>query len=144
MPMLNPADAQPGNFARARHGISRLYRMPEEGRESGGWSRHGFLGIGKIVTSAEKTSFESRLYSSSSGDALLDRDRIDAIYRASITPYEYWPMTDVGTSRAWMSKDLLFEDPLYLVNYLYASFVAVALYDRGILLSRPRHRSKTT
>jgi oligoendopeptidase F len=98
----------------------------------------------EIFTSAEETSFEKRLYSSASGDALLDRAGIDAIYRASIAPYEYWPMTDVGTSRAWMSKDLLFEDPLYLVNYLYASFVAVALYDRGILLSRPRHRSKTT
>jgi hypothetical protein len=25
---------------------------------------------------------------------------------------------------------LLFKDPLYLVNYLYAALVAVALYDR--------------
>jgi oligoendopeptidase F len=40
-------------------------------------------------------------------------------------------MSDVGTSRRWMSKELLFEDPLYLVNYLYASFVAVALWDRS-------------
>jgi len=37
----------------------------------------------------------------------------------------------VGTSRAWMSKSLLFDDPLYLVNYLYAGFVAAALYDRA-------------
>jgi oligoendopeptidase F len=84
----------------------------------------------EIFTSAEETSFERRLYTSASGSALLDRDRIDTIYRASIAPYEYWPMSDVGTSRAWMNKDLLFEDPLYLVNYLYASFVAVALYDQ--------------
>jgi oligoendopeptidase F len=85
----------------------------------------------ELFTSAEETSFEKTLYTSASGHALLDRDRIDEIYRASIAPYEYWPMTDVGTSRAWMRKSLLFDDPLYLVNYLYASLVAVALYDRA-------------
>jgi oligoendopeptidase F len=30
-----------------------------------------------------------------------------------------------------MRKTLLFDDPLYLVNYLYAAVVAVALYDRA-------------
>ena len=39
-------------------------------------------------------------------------------------------MSDIGDSREWMRKSLLFEDPLYLVNYLYAAVVAVALYDR--------------
>lgn len=85
----------------------------------------------EIFTSAEETSLEKNLYTSASGHALLDRARIDEIYRASIAPYEYWPMSDVGTSRGWMTKSLLFEDPLYLVNYLYAGFVAVALYDRA-------------
>jgi oligoendopeptidase F len=37
----------------------------------------------------------------------------------------------VGASREWMRKRLLFDDPLYLVNYLYAAVVAVALYDRA-------------
>ena len=46
---------------------------------------------------------------------MLDRGSIDEIYRKSITPYEYWPMSDVGKSREWMRKSLLFEDPLYLV-----------------------------
>ena len=30
-----------------------------------------------------------------------------------------------------MRKALVFEDPLYLVNYLYASVIAVALYDKS-------------
>jgi oligoendopeptidase F len=85
----------------------------------------------EIFTSAEETGFERSLYAAATAHPSLDRARIDEIYRASIAPYEYWPMSDVGTSRRWMSKELLFEDPLYLVNYLYASFVAVALWDRS-------------
>ena len=85
----------------------------------------------EIFISAEETTFERNLYASAAGHALLDRAEIDDIYRKSIAPYEYWPMEDVGTSRSWMRKSLLFQDPLYLVNYLYASLVAFGLYDRA-------------
>ncbi len=85
----------------------------------------------ELFMSAEETAFERSLYTEASGHPLLDRASIDAIYRKSIAPYEYWPMSDVGNSREWMRKSLLFEDSLYLVNYLYAAIVAVALYERA-------------
>ncbi len=85
----------------------------------------------ELFMSAEETAFERSLYTEASGHPLLDKVSIDAIYRKSIAPYEYWPMSEVGNSREWMRKSLLFEDPLYLVNYLYAAVVAVALYDRA-------------
>ena len=85
----------------------------------------------ELFVSAEETTFERDLYTQAAGKSLLDRPTIDGIYRASIAPYEYWPIDDVGQSRDWMRKSLLFEDPLYLVNYLYASVVAVALYDKS-------------
>jgi oligoendopeptidase F len=84
----------------------------------------------ELFVSAEETAFERSLYTAASGHALVDRAGIDAIYRESITPYEYWPIAEIGASREWMGKSLLFENPLYLVNYLYAAVVAVALYDR--------------
>ncbi len=84
-----------------------------------------------LFGAAEETSFERNLYMASSGNGLLDRPQIDKIYQDSIQPYEYWPMNEVGVSRSWMRKSLLFEDPLYLVNYLYAEFVAVALFDKA-------------
>ena len=65
------------------------------------------------------------------GHALLDRNRIDEIYRASIAPYEYWPMSDVGTSARLDDEIAVVRRPRDLVNYLYAGFVAVALYDRA-------------
>ena len=85
----------------------------------------------ELFVSAEETAFERSLYTQSMGQPLLDRAKIDSLYQASIAPYEYWPIADVGQSRFWMRKSLVFEDPLYLVNYLYASVIAVALYDKS-------------
>ncbi len=85
----------------------------------------------ELFVSAEETAFERSLYTRSVGQPLLDRAKIDALYRDSIAPYEYWTVADVGRSRLWMRKALVFEDPLYLVNYLYASVIAVGLYDKS-------------
>ena len=85
----------------------------------------------QLFGSAEETSLERNLYAKAVGHALLDRSQIDTIYQDAIHPYEYWPMEDIGASRNWMRKSLLFDDPLYLVNYLYAAIVAVALYDKA-------------
>ena len=85
----------------------------------------------ELFVSAEETAFERSLYTQSMGQPLLDRAKIDSLYQASIAPYEYWTGADVGQSRLWMRKSLLFEDPLYLENYLYASVIAVALYDKS-------------
>jgi oligoendopeptidase F len=85
----------------------------------------------ELFVSAEETAFERSLYTAASGHAQLDRSGIDAIYQESISPYEYWPMPEIGAWREWMRKTLLFEDPLYLVNYLYAAVVAVAIFERA-------------
>jgi oligoendopeptidase F len=85
----------------------------------------------ELFGSAEETTLERNLYTKAVGHALLDRSQVDTIYQDAVRPYEYWPMEDIGASRNWMRKSLLFEDPLYLVNYLYAAVVAVALYDKA-------------
>jgi oligoendopeptidase F len=85
----------------------------------------------ELFDSAEETAFERSLYTEPRGGGLLDRTRIDILFAASIRPYEYWPIEEVGASREWMRKSLLLDDPLYLVNYLYAAVAAVALYDRA-------------
>lgn len=85
----------------------------------------------EVFVSAEETAFERALYTRGPNEPLLDRGSIDVAFRTSLQPYEYFSSEDVGQSRGWMRKPLLFEDPLYLVNYLYASVIAVALYDRS-------------
>jgi oligoendopeptidase F len=83
----------------------------------------------ELFDSAEETAFERSLYTAAVGHAPLDRAAVDRIYRESIAPYES-SLPEAVDSRQWMRKSLLFEDPLYLVNYLYAAVVAVALFDR--------------
>jgi oligoendopeptidase F len=84
----------------------------------------------ELFDSAEETAFERNLYTNAAVHAPLDRAVIDRIYLDSIAPYGNLP-AEVETSRQWRRKSLLFEDPLYLVNYLYAAVVAVALFDRA-------------
>ena len=85
----------------------------------------------ELFASAEEAGFERSLYTESIGKPLLDRAKVDSLYQTSIAPYEYWPLSDIGQSRGWMRKALLFEDSLYLVNYLYASVIAVALFEKS-------------
>jgi oligoendopeptidase F len=85
----------------------------------------------ELFVSAEETTFEENLYTQASGHALLDSAKLDTVFQNAIQPYESWPMSDAGSSRNWMRKSLLWEDPLYLVNYLYASVVAIALFDKA-------------
>lgn len=65
----------------------------------------------ELFVSAEETSFERSLYTQSVGEPPLDRAKIDSLYQASIAPYETWPAADIGQSRGWMHKALVFEDP---------------------------------
>ncbi|HTV10201.1 MAG TPA: M3 family metallopeptidase [Candidatus Aquilonibacter sp.] len=85
----------------------------------------------ELYVSAEETGFERSLYAANSHGKRLDQNAVDDLYRQSISPFEYWPISKAGTARAWMQKSLIFEDPLYLVNYLYAAAVAVALYEQS-------------
>jgi oligoendopeptidase F len=84
----------------------------------------------ELFVSAEEVAFERALYTV--GDVPVSAAAITARYQAVIAPYEFWPASDVGQARGWMRKSLLFEDPLYLVNYLYASAIAMALYERHL------------
>jgi oligoendopeptidase F len=84
-----------------------------------------------LFVTTEETSFERSLYTMAVGHALLTQSQIDSAYQKAVAPFEYWPVSDTGASYNWIRKALLFEDPLYEVNYLYAALVAVALYEHA-------------
>jgi oligoendopeptidase F len=70
----------------------------------------------ELFVSAEEAAFERSLYTQTIGQPLLDRAKIDSRYQASIAPYDYWPVADIGQSRGWMRKGLVFEDPLWVCH----------------------------
>jgi oligoendopeptidase F len=63
--------------------------------------------VHEVFTSAEEGTLEQGLYEGVAAGTITDAAGIDAL-----------------KSGNWMKKDLLYEDPLYLVNYLYAALVA--------------------
>ncbi|WP_213807387.1 M3 family metallopeptidase [Granulicella sp. dw_53] len=85
----------------------------------------------EVFASAEETSFERSLYIGAHEEVLLDQNAIDSLYRKAVSPFETNDVYRLAVSSEWMRKKLLFEDPLYLVNYLYASIVACSLYEQA-------------
>ena len=84
----------------------------------------------EVFGSAQETAFERALYEAQSGNTMLQRSDIDKLYQAAISPYEIWPMSEVGTSQAWMLKTHVFDDPLYYTNYLYSGLSAFTLFTK--------------
>lgn len=81
----------------------------------------------EIFTSAEEGELEQAIYDGVAAGTINTADDLDTLTLATLRKYE--PAPEAELRGIWASKRLMFEDPLYLVNYLYASLVAAALFD---------------
>jgi oligoendopeptidase F len=54
---------------------------------------------------------------------------LDALSLSIWRKYEIWPATEPQFGHIWATKSLMFQDPLYLVNYLYAGLLATKMFD---------------
>jgi oligoendopeptidase F len=75
----------------------------------------------EIFTSAEEGLLEQGLYEGVAAGTITDSAGIDALNGAILNRFAVDGASQAGN---WMKKDLLYEDPLYLLNYLYAALVA--------------------
>jgi oligoendopeptidase F len=53
----------------------------------------------------------------------------DALTLSIWSKYEIWPPLEPQLAHTWSTKKLLVQDPLYLVNYLYAGLLATKMFD---------------
>ncbi len=83
----------------------------------------------QIFTSAEEGTLEQGLYDGVAAGTLRNADDIDKLNGEILAHYEVFAPQEPVLRRNWMRKRLLFEDPLYLVGYLYAGLVACKLYE---------------
>jgi oligoendopeptidase F len=81
----------------------------------------------EIFTSAQEGELEQAIYDGVAAHTINTADDLDALTLATLRKYE--PVPETAAGGVWVSKSLMFEDPLYLVNYMYASLVAAALFD---------------
>jgi oligoendopeptidase F len=81
----------------------------------------------EIFTSAEEGELEQAIYDGVAAGKINTADDLDNLTLATMRKYE--PIPEAELRGVWVTKSLMFEDPLYLVNYMYASLVAAALFD---------------
>ncbi|HEV7775955.1 MAG TPA: M3 family metallopeptidase [Luteibacter sp.] len=83
----------------------------------------------QIFTSAEEATLESAIYDGVIAGKVRNATDLDALTLKTLGAYEIWPALEPELGHAWMTKRLMYEDPLYLANYLYAGLLATKMYD---------------
>jgi oligoendopeptidase F len=82
-----------------------------------------------LFGSAEEGTLEQSLYDGIIAGRIKNAADFDALSMSIWSKYEIWPDLDPELAHTWMTKSLMVEDPLYLVNYLYAGLLATKLFD---------------
>lgn len=82
----------------------------------------------EIFTSAEEAQLEEAIYDGVISGKIRNAADIDALTFAITRRFEIWPDIDPELKHAWIGKRLMFEDPLYLANYLYAGLLATKMF----------------
>ena len=83
----------------------------------------------EVFTSAEEATLEQGIYDGVTAGKINDGSDLDSLSAKILNQYELFAADEPELRKNWMRKRLLYEDPLYLVNYLYAALVACKFYE---------------
>ncbi|WP_250627203.1 M3 family metallopeptidase [Pinirhizobacter soli] len=83
----------------------------------------------EIFTSAEEAQLEAGIYDGVVAGKIHGASDMDKLTLETTRRFEIWPSVDPELAHAWIGKRLMFEDPLYLANYLYAGLWATKMFD---------------
>ena len=83
----------------------------------------------EVFTSAEEGALEQGIYDGVASGKINNQNDLDDLNGHILDQYELFARKEPILRSGWMKKSLLVEDPLYLINYLYASLVACKLYE---------------
>jgi oligoendopeptidase F len=83
----------------------------------------------EVFVSAEEGSFEQAVYDGVTAGNITGGKDLDSLNAHILDKYELFASEEPELRFGWMERRLLFEDPLYLANYLYAALVACKLYE---------------
>ncbi|MBB3226330.1 oligoendopeptidase F [Luteibacter sp. Sphag1AF] len=86
----------------------------------------------EIYGSAEEGELEQSIYDGVVAGKISNAADLDALTLATTRRFEIWPDRDPQLAHVWMTKRLMYQDPLYLVNYLYAGLLATSLFDSAV------------
>lgn len=84
----------------------------------------------EIFTSAEEGAFEQGLYDGVTSGSIKTREDVDKLYAGIMNKHDSYFSAEPMRKSEWISKRLMFDDPLYNVNYLYAILISCKLYQQ--------------
>lgn len=83
----------------------------------------------QLFTSAEEGTLEQSIYDGVVAGRINNAGDLDALSLSIWGRYEIWPASQPEFAHVWTTKSLMYQDPLYLVNYLYAGLLATRMLD---------------
>jgi oligoendopeptidase F len=83
----------------------------------------------QIFTSAEEGTLEQSIHDGVVAGRIRNAGDLDALSLSIWSKYEIWPASEPQLAHIWTTKSLMYQDPLYLVNYLYAGLLATKMFD---------------
>lgn len=86
----------------------------------------------EIFTSAEEGAFEQGLYDGVSKGNINGLEDINSLYSGIMKQNDLFYANEPERKTEWIAKDLVYDDPLYNVNYLFAMLVTCKLYQLHI------------
>lgn len=86
----------------------------------------------QVFGSAEEATLEQSIYDGIASGKIQSATDLDACTYRVMKGFEPWSDDILHTSSAlWSRKRLIFQDPFYLVNYMYAGIIAINLYQQA-------------
>jgi oligoendopeptidase F len=82
-----------------------------------------------LFGSAEEGTLEQSIYDGVIAGKINNAADLDALSLSIWSQYEIWPALEPELAHMWSTRSLMVEDPLYLVNYLYAGLLATKMFD---------------
>ncbi|WP_414488779.1 peptidase [Stenotrophomonas maltophilia] len=82
----------------------------------------------QLFTSSEEAQLEQSIYQGVAAGTLGTADDLDELTGQVLARFGQQPERYPQLRNGWIAKRLMYDDPNYLVNYLYAGLLAVQLY----------------
>jgi oligoendopeptidase F len=82
-----------------------------------------------LFGSAQEGTLEQAIYDGVIAGRINNAADLDALSLSIWNKYEIWPALEPELAHIWTTKSLMVQDPLYLVNYLYAGLLATKMFD---------------
>jgi len=82
-----------------------------------------------LFGSAEEGTLEQSIYDGVIAGKINTAADLDTLSMSVWSTYEIWPALEPELAHMWTTRSLMVEDPLYLVNYLYAGLLATKMFD---------------